>query len=103
METPDEPRDEPRELTLTITFKIGTLAQIGLGGLKQPWIDAKRDGREYDLTCGAGLGSSHLEAHVRDGKRNLYARASIKPLATDLFNALNSALDDVGSQPAGKE
>lgn len=84
---------ETRKVKVEIEFEIGTLEQIGLGGFKQPWIDAERDGRMYDLTCGAGLGNSFIEASIHEGKRALYARASITPAATDIFNALNAALD----------
>ena len=92
---------EPREITLTVTFKIGTLAQIGMSGLKQSRADAGQDGREYSLTCGAGLGSSLLEAGITEGKRSLYARASISPLASDIFDALKPALEDLPAAVPG--
>lgn len=85
---------EPRKIKIEIEFEIGTLEQIGYGGFKQSWIDSELDGREYSLTSGAGLGNSLLEASVTEGKRGMYAKASIIPLATSIFNALTAALKD---------
>jgi hypothetical protein len=88
------------EVTLPITFKIGTGEEVGLGGFKVPWVDAddpRNPERHFGLTAGAGVGSSLLEASVTDesdGKpRYLYAKARINDLATALFDALAEALD----------
>jgi hypothetical protein len=80
------------EITLEITFKVGSLEEIGLGGFKQPWIDAERDGREFDLTCGAGVGNPYLEASARAGGDAVYARADISELAPKLWDALAGRL-----------
>jgi hypothetical protein len=84
---------DTRKVKVEIEFEIGTLEQqLGYGSFKQSWIDSELDGRDYSLTCGAGLGNDLIEASITEGKRSLYARASIVPVATGIFNALTAAL-----------
>jgi hypothetical protein len=86
------------KLTLEIEFDVGTLEELGLGGLRQSWVDASHEGREYSLTCGAGLGNTLLEGSVSDGDRAVYARSTVNDLAQKLFAALSEDFD--AQQPA---
>lgn len=90
------------EITVPVTFKIGTLTEMGIGALRQGWIsapDPRNPDREFALTCGAGLGNDLMTATVLDSsvgdKENGYlvAETSVQRLAAALFDALGKALD----------
>jgi hypothetical protein len=70
----------PKIVTLEIEFTVGTIEEIGIGGLKQPWVDA-------------GLGNPLMEASIKDGDRNLYAHADMRKFAPKVFDMLSAALD----------
>jgi hypothetical protein len=78
-----------RQVTLEITFDVGALEDIGLGGFKTGWLDTEQDDREFSLTAGAGCGSPYLEAHVSGGGQPaVYAQADIRTLTGQLWDAL---------------
>ena len=85
--SPHEHEHRTRQVTVQLTFDVGTLDDIGLGGFKIGWVDAEQDGREYSLAAGAGCGSSLLEASVRgpDGQPSVYAMADIRTLVSALW------------------
>jgi hypothetical protein len=84
-----------RQVTIPVTFDVGALEDIGLGGFKVSWLDAEQDGRTYSLTAGAGVGSPYLEASVTGGGQpGAYARADIRKLASVLWDALRAAQAD---------
>jgi len=89
-----------KKVYVEMEFTVGTLKEIGLGGLKQPWIDAVQNGREYSLTTGAGVGSSLLEASVSEGGRAVYARADMSEFAPEVFDMLTAALAELAASPA---
>lgn len=82
-----------REVTIPVTFRIGTIGEIGLGGLKVLWVSSETDdGTEYSLFSGAGVGSSLMEGAIKRSGKYLHAEASIRGLAEELFNHLRTAL-----------
>jgi hypothetical protein len=83
----------PKIVTLEIEFTVGTIEEIGIGGLKQPWVDSDHQGRHYSITAGAGLGNPLMEASIKDGDRNLYAHADMRKFAPKVFDMLSAALD----------
>jgi hypothetical protein len=96
---PHEHEHTTRQVTVEITFDVGTLDEIGLGGLKVGWADAERDGREYSLTAGAGVGSSLLEASVRgpEDKPPVYAQADIRTMVRALWRQLEVIQDEMAT------
>lgn len=78
--------------TIKIEFEVGTVRELGFGGLKQSWIDAEDKGQRLSLTAGAGLGSPLLEASIKDGDDYLFAKADIRPVAEAIFRILQSQL-----------
>jgi hypothetical protein len=92
-----------RKVTLEITFDVGTLEEIGLGGFKAGWLDSERDGREYSLTAGAGVGSPYLEASVRGpgGQPSVYAQADIRTLVSSLWHQMETIQAGMTAAGAG--
>ncbi len=82
------------KITLPVEFEIGTLEEIGLGGLKMNWLSGgpDEDGRTFSLESGTGLGNPWLEASGHLGSQNIYARGDIRELAQKLFAALAERL-----------
>ena len=88
-------------IKIEVEFRVGTLEEIGLGGLHVNWVSVNRtlsDGNggteeiEYELTAGAGVGNPLLDASARVGGKSLYARASVTGLCADLFDELTARL-----------
>lgn len=94
---PHEHEHHTRQVTIPVTFMVGSLDDIGLGGFKVGWLDAEQDGRAYSLTAGAGVGSPYLEGslHGPDGQPAVYAQADIRALASALWDALRQAQSDL--------
>ena len=90
------------KVKLELEFAIGTIEELGYGGLKQPWIDAEAQGNDgkYALYCGAGLGNWLLEASGERDGQHLYAQADIRPLATAIFIELGVRLGAAQQDPA---
>jgi hypothetical protein len=80
------------KVTLEIEFEIGTLAELGYGGLKQSWINADVGPVQFSLTCGAGVGSPYMEASASDGDTAVYARADASRLAPKVWDLLAARL-----------
>lgn len=74
-----------REVVIPVTFKIGDLSEIGIGGFKTGWVDAEEDGTRFSLTSGAG---------------RVYAMANITEVATALWNEMRNDLPG-GEKDAG--
>lgn len=85
---------------LHLDFAVGTLTEIGLGGLQVPWIDATQEGTRYDVTCGAGVGNGFLNVGAVRGSTGQYARASITDLAQTMFGILERRLDAAADEAA---
>jgi hypothetical protein len=89
---PHEHEHRTTQVTIPVTFDVGTLEDMGLGGFKVVWLDVEADDREFSLTAGAGCGSPYLEASVTGGGQpSVYARADIRLLAQELWNQLRLA------------
>jgi hypothetical protein len=83
-----------RKVIIPVEFEIGTLEQIGYGGFKVTWVSSETDdGTEYDLTAGAGVGSDLIEASVKRGDVYVWAKASVRPLTTELWNQMRTDLN----------
>lgn len=80
--------------TIEIEFEVGTIKEMGYGGLKQGWIDAEDKGQKLSFTAGAGVGSALLEASVSDPEEGDYlvAHADIRPVATAIWRILQAAV-----------
>jgi hypothetical protein len=90
-----------KTVKVELEFEVGTIKEIGYGGYKVPWIDATSGDKQFDLTAGAGVGSSLLEASVREeGKPSIYAIADIQPLAKSIWNVLRDEQENA-SDPEG--
>lgn len=103
--SPHEHEHTTRRVTVEITFDVGTLEDIGLGGFKVGWLGSKQDGREYDLTAGVGVGSSLLEASVRgpEGSPSVYAQADIRAMVSALWRQMEAIQGEMAAaKPAGK-
>jgi hypothetical protein len=82
-----------REVTLAVTFKVGTIQEIGLGGFKVGWFDATtEDGTELSLTAGAGFGNPLLEASASRGGKHVYASTDMRKVAEAIFDELQGEL-----------
>ena len=102
---PHEHEHTARKVTLQITFEVGTLEDIGLGGFKVGWLNAEQDGRELTVTAGAGVGSPYLEASVTgpEGQPSVYARTDIRTLTEDLWTAMRQVQGDLAVLAAAKQ
>lgn len=101
--------------TIEIEFEVGTIKEMGYGGLKQGWIDAEDKGQKLSFTAGAGVGSALLEASVSDPEEGDYlvAHADIRRIlqaavAADQHTRLSQEIEngdqdpgDGSSSPAG--
>jgi hypothetical protein len=86
--------DGPARVIIHLELDIGTVNELGLGGLKQGWVDSTDDrDRKLSITAGAGVGSPLLEASITDGKDHLYARADIHQFGSLIFRALTEELE----------
>jgi hypothetical protein len=82
-----------REVTIPVTFKIGTIEELGYGGFKTTWLESDHAGAKFDLTSGAGVGSPLLEGSARRDGTSVYAQADIQPLGQVLFGELERELN----------
>lgn len=96
---PHEHEHTTRRVTLEITFDVGTLEDLGLGGFKTGWLGSEQDGRAYSLTAGAGVGSSLLEASVSgpEGSPSVYARTDIRTLVSSLWHQMATIQDEMAA------
>jgi hypothetical protein len=81
-----------KDITIPLTFKVGTLDEIGMGGFKTGWVSAEQDGTKYEITSGAGLGNARLEASARRDGKSVYASADIRTVADQLWPQLAQEL-----------
>lgn len=99
---PHEHEHHTTTVTLSVEFEVGTLDDLGLGGFKTSWLDSERDGRDYSLTAGAGVGSPYLEAYVSGGDLPaVYARADIQTLTRRLWDALHARSQEMAAEKDG--
>lgn len=80
--------DGPATVIIHMELRIGSIKEIGMGGLKQGWVSAERNGLQLSITSGAGLGNGYLEATIDDGKDSLYAQADIQQFGALIWDAM---------------
>jgi len=80
------------EHEITLTFKVGTVKEPGISGLKQTWLEAEDNGQRLALTSGAGLGNPLLEASIKDGEEYLYAQTDVRLGVQAIFEILQRQL-----------
>jgi hypothetical protein len=87
----------PREITIPVTFRIGSVKTLGLvGGPQQEWATAEHPhhpDRRYDLAIGAGVGNTPMAARTRHGDRRLNAHADLTEFCETLFRELGRLLE----------
>jgi hypothetical protein len=84
----------PREITVPVTFKVGSVRALGLvGGPPQPWTrDDPAPDRHYELSIGE-QGNLTMTAKALHGDRRLNAHADLTGLREALFGELGRLLE----------